>query len=223
MDITRGFDIRIVTETNATGAETLVKSSKVYDARGKILILAQTYPPLPESMRRKDIIITFLIRRNGAMARHGFSARIVDLIDYSLGSGEKVAALEVERIGEPEPYCVRMCYRVHPTNQSGLSMRIDGTKVSLIDISLGGAKVCYDESLRLEPDTVANASIDIEGRTYVIEAHLLRTWNGASEGFSDDLRFAALQFMHMQKKVEDALSQKIRDIERQALSKGILP
>ncbi|HUJ69163.1 MAG TPA: hypothetical protein VLW86_06545, partial [Syntrophorhabdales bacterium] len=200
-----------------------VKSSKVYDAQGDILILAQTYPPLPESMRRKDIIVTFLTRRNGVMARHGFSARIVELIDYSLSSGEKVKALEVERIGEPEPYCVRMCYRVHPTNQSGLSMMIDGTKVSLIDISLGGAKVCYDESLWLESDTVAKASIDMDGRTYVIEAHLLRTWSGASEGFSDDLRFAALQFMHMPKKVEDALSQKIRDIERQALSKGILP
>jgi hypothetical protein len=223
MDITRGFDVRIATETDARGEQIPAKSSVVYDAQGETAILAQTYPPIPESMRSKNIIVTFLVRKDGVVARHGFSARIVEFIDYSLSSGERVKAVKVERIGEPEPYCVRMCYRVHPTSTSGLSMAIAGTEVSVVDISLGGAKICYDESLRLERDTLVKASIGVDGKIFAIEAHLLRTWNGADEGFSDDLGFAALRFMGMDKRVEDVLSQKIRDIERQALSKGVVP
>jgi len=223
MDITRGFDIRIVTEADARGEQIPVKSSMVYDVEGETAILAQTSPPIPESMRSGNIVVTFLVRKNGAMARRGFSARIVEFIDYTLSSGETVRALKVERIGELEDCCVRMRYRVRPMSTSGISMIVDGTKVSIVDISLGGAKICYDKSLRLERDTVVKAKIDIDGRTYAIEAHLLRTSNGASEGFTDDLCFAALRFMGIDKKVEDVLSQKIRDIERQALSRGIVP
>ena len=223
MDITRGFDIRIAGETDATGEDVPVKSSVVYDAQGETAILAQTYPPIPESMRSRNIIVTFLVRKNGVMARHGFSARIAEFIDYSLSSGERVKAVKVERIGEPEPYCVRMRYRVHPTSTSGLSMMVDGTEVSVIDISLGGVKICYDESLRLERDTLVKARLSLDGRIFVIEAHLLRTWSGADEGLSDDLRFAAMRFMGIDEKMEDVLSQKIRDIERQALSRGIVP
>jgi len=86
MDIARGFDIRIASETCATDEDVPVKSSVVYDAQGETAILAQTYPPIPESMRSRNIIVTFLVRKNGVMARHGFSARIAEFIDYSLST-----------------------------------------------------------------------------------------------------------------------------------------
>lgn len=223
MDLTRGFDVRIVIETDAAGEQILVKSSMVCDVEGETAILAQTYPPIPESMLGKDITVTFLTRKNGNMVREGFSARIVEFIDRSRSPDQIFKALKVERIGEPKPYCVRMCYRVRPMNQCGLSMTIYGTKVSVIDISLGGAKISYHQSLELMPHTLVNVSLDVDGRTYVIEAHILRTWNGASVEFTDDLWFAALKFTYTDKRVEDALSQKIRDIERQALRKGMIP
>jgi len=62
-----------------------------------------------------------------------------------------------------------------------------------------------------------NASIGMTERAYKLEARILRTWEGTDEGFHPDLRFAAMEFTRMDKTVEDALSQKILDMERESL------
>jgi len=222
MDLKPGLSVRIVTDLDVPREIIFVKNSIVYDAKEWTVILAQTDPPLLKSMLYKGIVVTYLVERNEVMVRHGFSGRIVGFTDYALESGEMVKALVVERTGEERPYDIRMFYRVVPTGQSNLSMTIHGTTMNVLDLSLGGAKVSYDKSAKLQSNTVVNASMEMGGRSYTFVARILRTWDGESEGLSPNLQFASVEFTNMDETVEHALLQKIRSIERESLqNKGI--
>lgn len=216
MDIQPGLNVRIVTDVDLARERIFVKASAVYDVNGRTAILAQTDPPILKSMLNKDITITYLKRKSDAMERHGFLAKIVEFIDYSLDSGKMVKALEVEEIGEAQPYNIRMFYRVTPTDRDGLAMEIDGTPINVLAFSLGGVKLSCDRSVRLKTDSVVNASIETGGRTYSVKARVIRTWDGESEGFGQNLRLASIEFVNMDRTIEQALSQKIQDIERQS-------
>jgi hypothetical protein len=192
-----GLTIRIVTGIDVPREIIFVKASTVYEVKGQTAILAQTDPPLLTSTLHKDIIVTYLVKRNEAMARYSFPARIVESIDYTLSSGELVKALVVERTGEERPYNVRMFYRVAPTGHCDVSMTIHGTPIHVLDISLGGAKVSHDTSLELESNAVVNASIEMNGRSHSFGARVLRTWEG--EDFR--LRFASTEFTNMDKRL----------------------
>ncbi len=217
MDIKPGLNVRIVTDVDLARERIFVKASTVYDVKGRIAILAQTDPPILKSMLNKHITITYLKRKNDAVVRHGFPAKIAEFIDYSLESGETVKALEVEGIGEAQPYNIRMFYRVSPTAQDRLTMAINGTPIHILDFSLGGAKLSCDRSVKLKTDSVVSTSIETGGRTYNVKARVIRTWDGQSEGFNQNLRFASIEFVNMDKTIEQALAQKIQDIERQSL------
>ena len=115
-----------------------VKDSTVYDVEEPTIILAQTNPPVLKSMLHKEVIVTYLTDT----VRYGFTAELVEFIDYRLDSGQ-VEALVVKRTGPEKPYSVRMSYRVGPTGQSNLSMSVFANKVDIIDISLGGTKFAY--------------------------------------------------------------------------------
>ena len=219
MDMSPGLAVRIVTGMDVPREIIFVKASIVYEVKGRAAILAQTGPPLLTSMLHKNIIVTYLIKRNEVMARFGFPARIVEFIDYTLSSGTLVKALVVEKIGEERPYNVRMFYRVVPTGQCDLFMTIQGTPIHVLDISLGGAKVSHDTSLELQSNAVVNASVEINGKSYSFGARVLRTWEG--EDFR--LRFASMEFTNMDKTLQYALSQKIRGIERESLLEKAIP
>jgi hypothetical protein len=217
MDIKPGLNVRIVTDVDLTKERIFVKASTVYDVKGQTAILAQTDPPILKSMLNKEITITYLVRKNDAMVRYGFLAKIVEFIDYSLEAGKMVKALEVDGITEAQPYNIRMSYRVTPTVQDGLTMAINGTPINVLDFSLGGAKLSCDRSVKLKMDSVVSSSIEMGGRTYSVKARVIRSWDGQSEGFSQNLRFASIEFVNVDRTIEQALSQKIRDIERQSL------
>ena len=197
MDMSPGLTIRIVTGMDVAREIIFVKASIVYEVKGQTAILAQTDPPLLASTLHKDIIVTYLVKRDEVMARYGFPARIVEFIDYTLSSGELVKALMVERTGEERPFDVRMFYRVAPTGHCDVSMTIHGTPIHVLDISLGGAKVSHDTSLELQSNAVVNASIKMNGRSYSFGARVLRTWEG--EDFR--LRFASTEFTNMDKRL----------------------
>jgi len=216
MDMSPGLTIRIVTGMDVPREIIFVKASIIYEVKGQTAVLAQTDPPLLTS--HKDIIVTYLVKRNEVRARYGFPARIVEFIDYTLSSGELVKALVVEKKGEERPYNVRMFYRVAPTGHCDVSMTIHGTPIHVLDISLGGAKVSHDTSLELESNAVVNASIEMNGRSHSFGARVLRTW----EGEDVRLRFASMEFTNMDKTLQYALSQKIRGIERESLPKETL-
>jgi hypothetical protein len=216
MDIRPGQNVRIVTDVDLDKERITVKGSIVYDVQGTTILLAQTDPPVLKSMLGKEIAVTYLTTEKGKTVRDGFPGKITEFVDYTLSSGTPVKALKVEPTGEPKRYNVRMFYRVSPTGRSGIAMSIHGSPVNLLDLSLGGAKISYDPSLKLHEDTMAKTSLAMNEKIYDLEARILRTWDGASEGFDHGLMFAAIEFQVVTKAFEQVLSQKIRDIEREA-------
>ncbi len=219
MDIRPGHTIRIVLGLDPTKGRVFVKGSVAYDVREETAILAQTDPPISTSMLDKEIVVTYLIRKSDVMVRHGFRARIAEFVDYMLDSGRMAKALKVEMVGEAGPYSVRTSNRVTPTGQSDLSMAIRGTAIKVLDISLGGARFSYHKSLELQPATVVRANIEMDGRTYGLEARVLRTRDGIDEGFSHDLRFASVEFINPDRAFEHALSRKIQAVGKESVHK----
>ena len=212
--------MRIVTDTDVTKERTLVKGSTVHDVQEPVIILAQTDPPIPKSMLHKEAIVTYVTKEKKGAVRHGFTAELVEIIDYGLNSGEQAKALVVRRTGPEKPYSIRMSYRVGPTGRSNISMSIFRNSVNVIDISLGGVKFIYGTPLVLMFDETAPIALDIDGKVYTLEAHILRTWHGDYEGARRHLWLASAEFVNMSKTVEQALSRKIHDIERESRQKG---
>ena len=217
-----GLSVRIVTEMDVAKEQVSVKTSIVHDVKGESIILAQSEPPILKSMLHKDIFVTYLVREGNEMKRNGIPARIDDFIDYNLASGRTTKAILATTTGEVRPYNIRMFYRVSPTANSGLALKVYGAPLNVLDISLGGAKVSHEKkALRLDPRAVVQVSVEMNLRTYTLEARILRTWDGTSEGFGSHLRFASMEFVNMDKRVEHALSQKIFSIEREQLARGL--
>jgi c-di-GMP-binding flagellar brake protein YcgR len=102
-------------------------------------------------------------------------------------------------------------------------MSIFTNKVNIIEISLGGVKIAYSESLDLEPDETVQIDLKIDGKFYALEARILKTWEEDYEGARRYLRFASAEFVNMSKTVEYALSLKIHDIERETLQRETRP
>ncbi|MGD0489641.1 MAG: hypothetical protein ABSB94_20955 [Syntrophorhabdales bacterium] len=220
MSIRPGLSVKIVTDIDVTKERILVKGSTVHDVQEPFIILAQTDRPILKSMLHEAVIVTYLIKEKDDAVRHGFTAELVEFIDYSLNSGQQVKALVVRRTGPEKPYSIRMSYRAGPTGRSNISMSVCANSVNIIDISLGGAKFTYSTPLVLKSDEIAPIGLEIGGKVYTLEAHILRTWQGDYEGARRHLWFASAEFVNMSKTMERALSCKIHDIERESRQKG---
>jgi hypothetical protein len=216
MSIRPGLNVRIVTDPDVAKERILVKGSTVHDVQEPVIILAQTDPPILKSMLHKEAIITYLEKKKDGVARQGFTAELVEIIDYSLNSGQQTRALVVRRTGPEKPYSIRMSYRVGPTGRSRVSMSVFANSVNIIDISLGGVKFTYGMPLVLVFDEVAPVGLEIDGKAYALEARILRRWRGDNEGARRDLWFASAEFVSMSKTVERVLSRAIHDIERES-------
>ncbi|OPY70487.1 MAG: Flagellar brake protein YcgR [Syntrophorhabdaceae bacterium PtaU1.Bin034] len=222
-NIRPGLTAKIVTEIDLVREKIRVKNSMVYDVVDDTIILAQTEPPISKSMIDKEIIITYLVKQKDEMVRYGFPAKLKELIDYNLASGQQVKALVASGKALPAPYSIRMFYRVAPTGKSGLEMYVQGQRVNVLDISLGGAKFSYPGTLRLQPDSALMVRIEIDETTYQIESMLLRTWEGDNERFRSELGFASVEFVNVSRPLEHALSRKIREIERESRFRETFP
>jgi hypothetical protein len=218
--ITPGLNVKLVVEVDSRTERINARNSTVYDVDGERLVLAQTEPAIGSSMLHREITVTYLTREKNGLARHGFSAVINGFIDYyEVMSTREVQALAVRKMANPAPCNIRRCYRVEPTGRSGLDMSIQGKKMNILDISLGGVRFTYDAgSLELYPASVVEVRFDIGGIICKTDVAILRTWNGEDEGFRRDLFFAAAEFLNVTRTLEGELSQKIREIERDNLA-----
>jgi hypothetical protein len=221
MNIKRGLSAKIVTEIDPAADRVRVGDSMVYEVWETTIVLAQTAPPIPKSMLHREVIISYLVWEKTDMVRYGFPAQVMELIDYSLNTGEQVKALVVNRTGEAIPYSIRMFYRVDPTAQSRLNMYVQNSSVNILDISLGGARFSFRKPLVLQSNAVVEVRLGIDDQFHGLKAHILRIWSGEGQGFSRHLSFASVEFLDISKTTEHALSRKIRDIERESLSKKV--
>lgn len=224
MTIRPGFTVRIVTDVDMIGERIHVKSSIVYDVHESTITLAQTEPPLLKSTLNKEITVTYLSREKEGPVRYGFPATIKEFIDnYKLSSSNEARAVIVTRKSAPYPYNLRMFYRVEPTSRSGVSMSVYGREVNILDISLGGARLSYRQPLSLEPERRIEVCLSFNGKAYSFEATVLRTWEGDNERLKGELAFASIEFVNMAKGLEQDLSMKIREIERDVRFNELLP
>ncbi len=217
MSLRPELSVKLVVEADNRRERINARNSVIYNVNGETLILAQPEPSIKSSMLNKEIIVTYLVMENDRHLRYGFSALVTELIDwYELASGQRVRAIAVRKCSDPKPYDIRMCYRVGPSSKSGLDASIYDEKINVIDISLGGIKFSYDRSLPLEPNKVVEVHLAIAAAVYGIEARIIRTWKVEHERFKTELRFAAAEFLNVSGKIEQELSRKILDIERES-------
>ena len=220
MGIMPGLNVKLIVEVDSRTERISARTSTVYDVDGERLVLAQTEPAIGNSMLDKEITVTYLAEEKKGPARYGFPAVITGFVDYyELVSTREVQALAVRKRANPLPYNIRRCYRVEPTERSGLDMSIHGKRVNILNVSLGGVRFTYDVGgLELYPGSVVEISFDIDGIICKTDATILRIWSGEDEGFRRDLFFAAAEFLEVTRTFEQELSRKIREIERESLA-----
>ena len=217
MDLAPELNVRLVVETDQKRERINARNSVIYAVDGETLILSQTEPSITSSLLNKEIMVTYLLQKNDKYSRYSFSALVTELIDqYELKPDQHVRAIAVCKRSEAKPYEMRMCYRAGPSSKSGLDASILGTKVNVVDISLGGIKFSYGEVLRLETDKVIEVRLGIAGEIYPVQARVVRIWRTERERFKSELRFAGAEFLNVSGKTEQELSRKIRDIERES-------
>ena len=217
MSLAPELNVKLVLETDKKRERINARNSVIYAVDGETLILAQTEPSISSSLLNKEITVTYLLKKSGRHLRYGFSALVTQLIDqYELMPDQHVRAIAVCKCSESKPYEIRMCYRVGPSSKGGLDASILGRKVNIVDISLGGIKFSYDKSLPLETDKVVEVRLGIAGDIYPVQARIVRTWWTEHERFRTELRFAGAEFLNVSGKMEDELSRKILDIQRES-------
>ncbi len=209
-----GLNVRVVTDVDIWQETITVRSSTVFDATGERIVIAQTEPPLTRP--GQEIVITYLIRENERSVRHGFPAQLVDSIDYFLSSGERVKALLLEKKGEPRPYSTRMFFRITPTPGSHLDMFIRGQKVTIVDISLRGARLSHERDFGLQTGETVTVSLDIGQRSYKFEARITRTWESADILLRRERTFASIEFLNLSAVAQRVLLHRLQQIERES-------
>jgi hypothetical protein len=216
MSITPGINVKIVVEVGHRSGRINARNSMVYHVSGDTLILAQTEPSISNSMLNNEIVLTYLVDQQDRRSRHGFSVVITEVIDrYELMPQWDVRAFAVRRCNDPKPYDIRMCYRVGPSSKSGLDVSVYNKKVTVIDISLGGMRFSFDKGLQLEANQIIEVRLGMAGAVYPIQARIVRTWEMENERVKKDLSFAATEFLNVSGKIEQELSRKILDIQRE--------
>ncbi len=216
MSVRTEDSVKIITEIDAQTDNISTRDSVIYASDGETLILAQTDPPLESSMLDQEVVVTYVVKEEEGYVRYGFHAVIADLLDhFQPEPGRHARALTVRRRSRPEPYNMRMRYRVQPSNKSGLDVSIHRKKVNVVDVSLGGIRFSYDDRLRLEVDNVVEVNLAIGRDVHTVETRIVRIWEKEAEFFKTELRFAAGEFRNMSRRFEEELSRKIREIERE--------
>jgi hypothetical protein len=210
------MNIKIITGEDAATGQVQVANSVVYDIAGGKAVLAQTDPPIHSSMVQKELVVTYVVREEKGTVRYGLSVGVIEFLeDYRLASSEKVRAFRVSLKTDPEPYNIRMYFRAEPSSRSNISMTVDGKQVTVIDLSLGGAKFSHDKRLVLVHYETVHFVLAMDGISLNIEGRVLRTWGGGDERLKNGLMFASAEFRNMDRAVEDRLYRKLIEIERE--------
>lgn len=202
---------------DSSSARTSFLKAQVYDIIGRRFILSQTSPPLRPSHVSSTLYISYISKDAKPSRRLGFSATLTGLSkDYALASGIFVPALIVQMTGEPKQISLRAGYRVHPPRGSGISLFVGGVECEIVDISLAG--VCFVQGFCLneaiEPAKRLVCSLNIDGRSYPLEARVIRISQVSSA------RHVAAAFHSLGKDLQPLLSKKILMLERKQLSRG---
>ena len=212
-----GFTITIAFEMD-DGGQGL--RTMVYDVRGKGIVLSQTSPPMLQSHVGKWVKVSFAIRRKSLQDIHlVFAAEIVDCRnDYEISPSQNVPVIMLEQKTDLEEINSRQYCRIRPPGNSNLTVMMGEDRISIIDISLGGARLAQTgKEGRLQMNQKINMAFLIDGRLFKTRAKLVRVENQRDEARASSPQVFAVQFDAVDKEFERFLFKKIMMMERQIL------
>jgi hypothetical protein len=174
MEIRPGLTVNIIINIDYRKEIVDTKNSIVHDAMGKKVIIAQTDPPISRTNINKEIFVTFLEKEQGKPVRYGFPARIVDFLkDFELASQQKVQAVVLLREGRLEPYNLRMFYRLEPPGNCGIDIFVNGNKVNILDVSIGGASFSHNKVYPFRVNDEVKIILVVGERAYQTESRVV--------------------------------------------------
>jgi len=196
----------------------------VHDILDDGIILAQTDPPIPRRFHNKPIIITYLLKERGGFLRKGFAATIMDFIgNYLLSSQRATQALAVTQKSDPAPYNLRMFHRIMPTSTSGFGLALEGKKLNIMNVSVGGVCFSHGKIHRFAVNSILPMTVTIYENEYAVKVKVKRIWKPEIEKMVRSLEYVAIQFIGLDKRLKDTMGRKILDVERMLRFKELFP
>lgn len=224
MNIRPGLNINIIVNIDHMKETVDVGNSLIHEMAGDRMIVAQTDPPVSRTHLGKELFVTFLDKSGGKPRRFGFPARVIEFIkDFELSSSLKVQALSLKKAGDFEEYNLRMFYRLEPPAGCGIEISLGGRRVSIIDISIGGAKFSHEMIYPFKINEPVTLTLSVEESPYEVKANVLRVWEPENERLRESVALASVQFMDMDAGLKNTLARKIRDVERDLRYKEVHP
>ena len=214
MDIIPGSNVDIVLDYDWLREKIDVRRATVYDLNDERIVLSQTSLPTARYNIGKKVKITYLLMEKDGWVRYGINGRLIEIVmDYRLSGSETVQAIVI--IPEPgrEFFNLRLFYRLEPPLDCGLTLFLKKEEVNIIDISLGGAKFTHSKDYPIVPKNRLKLILQIDKQCYDIEAQALRV-SSVRGRMGEKLEAIAVQFLNLDKKTQDLLSIKIKDVER---------
>ncbi|MFB3926151.1 MAG: PilZ domain-containing protein [Syntrophales bacterium] len=219
-EIKPGLSVDIVVNTDYVREITDVRRAVIYDMEKNKIIVSQTNPPFTRFYLNKGVTVTYFIRREGELTRVGYFGRLTDIINYNLHSSKMVQAVVIELKSGREQYDLRMHFRVRPTSDSNLELRVRGERVSIIDISIGGARFSHKRSgWMIGSNEILKVLLIVDGEEFEIDTKVLRAWSPYTERRQEFLEYVSVQFLNIDRRLNYLLGGKIFEIERELRSK----
>ncbi len=213
------LDIVFANERNQPNAHYM--KAVVYERDKNIITISQTSPALTDQFLNRQVVVTFLVKSDQRILRFGFPAKILEINDhYEMSAGNPVTALLIKKTGELEPTDFRMYFRVKPPSSADLSLFLQEQKVTLIDISLGGAKFSFPRRNFFQTGDRVNFKLIIGNASFNIDAVVRNVREPEMSAINRNMQYVSVEFRLDDKTIEASLGRAVLDIERSLLSEG---
>jgi hypothetical protein len=212
----------IIRSSDDTGDLALLTAA-VYDVTSSAekIVVAQTSPPVPESMIGRNIEVSVLTRTpDFEYRRLGFRAVISKIIpNYQLHGGRESEAIELKRLGKAYERDLRYYFRVQPVPEYPIKLAIRGENkhLNLIDISAGG--LCFSRRMSSElQDIEIGDRLDLWVSVNGNERLQLET-KAVRKFYKDDFEYIGVRFVNLERQDKQALEATLHRIQRIKLAK----
>lgn len=216
-----GTPLTIVFENEINQPNAHYLKATVYDCDDALVTTSQTSPALQSIFLNRKVLVTYLVRTATRTLRFGFAGLLFGLVDdYLMSSGNETQALLIKRLHRAETMDFRLYFRISPPAGSDLSLFWEEKKVSLMDISLGGAKFIYQLNHPFLPGQAVKFKLLIGDKIFDVDGIIRRVHRPHRNRPGQRLQQVSVEFRHWDKKMERSLGEAILEIERSLLTKG---
>ncbi len=223
-----GTAVSLVVNTNFIREINDIRNSVVYDQQGKKIILAQTEPLLLSDQVGKVIVVSYLVQEKGKPIRYGIKAQVFELLrEYPLNPLQNVPAVVVVALSRPEPYNLRMYYRIRPPSEYGLGLYLFDQPVIIIDISIGGAVIAAParpaQGFHYEIGESIPLTLTVDEEIFSLKGKIKRISDPEDQRQRRDQKVLAMEFCDRTPQIDRSLGEKILNIQREWMARGLEP